>query len=377
MNSATGTWGEHQGPVGTAMSVSVSAALEDPDWDAFLQSTSLGEYQQASFWARYKQADGWECSRTLLKQGRRIVGGFQVLWRKTRFGRIGYVSKGPVAEAEAPEVVDALAMLLTKAAQRLRLAGLVVQPPGRSRLTSLRLPAASFAPNRILAIITATLMVDVTGGLSAVAARMRRTTRQLLGKAVRSGVTVREGSEEDLETFFHLMLKSCERQNVSPNPSSAAALKALWNASGGAAGCRLTLAEHSGKAIGGLFCIAFGEVLTLWKKGSLPEDLTVHPMEMLYHEAFAWAHCRGYRFCDFLSLGRWTAECLLRGLPLSEEQKRSRDIFNLGFGGAPVLLPEAYLYFPNPALSLAYRLLAGNECTLRWVKKAAHGGRVF
>jgi hypothetical protein len=36
-----------------------------------------------------------------------------------------------------------------------------------------------------------------------------------------------------------------------------------------------------------------------------------------------------------------------------------------------VLLPEAYLYFPNPLLRRAYRLLAGNDGTLKWLKKAA------
>jgi CelD/BcsL family acetyltransferase involved in cellulose biosynthesis len=371
VNSVTGTWGEPQGAAATAMNVCVSTDSVDSAWDAFLRSTALGEFPQSSIWARYKQVDGWESSRTLLKRGQRIVGGFQVLWRKTRFGRIGYVSKGPVAEAEAPELLDALVGLLTRTARQLRLAGMVVQPPGRSRLTASRLPTASFAANRIQGIVTATLVVDVSGGMPAVEARMRRTTRQLLRKSIRSGVRLREGSEKDLETFYHLMLKTCERQNVLPNPSSAAALKALWKASDGAGGCRLTFAEQGGKAIGGLFCIAFGEVLTLWKKGSLPEMLTLHPMELLYHDAFGWANSRGFRFCDFLSLQRRTAECLLKRLPLEEEQKHSRDIFNLGFGGAPVLLPEAYLHFPNPVLSAGYRLLTRNEWTMRWLKKAA------
>ena len=371
MSSAIGTWAEHQGTAGTAINASVSTALEDPAWDEFLKNSPLGEFPQSSAWARYKQVGGWECARTLLKRGQRIAGGFQVLWRKTRFGRIGYVSKGPVAEAEEPEVVDAAVTLLAQAARRLGLAGLVVQPPGGSRLTASRMPPAKFLPNRILGIITATLVVDASGGMAAVEAQMRRTTRQLLRKAIRSGVTVREGSGDDLETFFQLMLKTCERQNSSPNPSSAAALKMLWNAFGGAAGCRLTLAEHGGNAIAGLFCIGFGGILTFWKKGSLPERLPQHPMELLYHEALAWANSRGYRFCDFLALGRQTAEALITGEPLSVEQRRSRDIFNLGFGGAPVLLPEAYMHFPNPALSVAYRSLAGNECTLRWMKKAA------
>lgn len=353
------------------MNVAVSTALEDPAWDEFLSSTPLGEFPQSSAWARYKQVSGWECTRAVLKRDQRIVAGFQVLWRRTRFGRIGYVSKGPVVEAEAPEATDAAGGLLAQAASQLGLAGLVVQPPGRSRLVSSRLPSATFAPNKLLGVITATLMVDTSDGMEAVEARMRRTTRQLMRRSIRNRVTVREGSEEDLETFFHLMLKTCERQKVAPNPSSVAALKALWKASGGTTLCRLTLSEIGGDAIGGLFCIGFGKVLTLWKKGTLPDRLHQHPMELLYHEALTWAHSHGYHLCDFLALARQTAEALINGLPLSAEQRASRDTFNLGFGGTPMLLPEAYLHFPNPALSLGYRLLTGNSFTLGWIKKAA------
>jgi hypothetical protein len=270
-----------------------------------------------------------------------------------------------VVAVEDAETVDSLAELMARTARQLRLVAMVVQPPGRSQVIASRLLSSRFAPNRILDIVTATLVVDVSGGIEAVEARMRRATRQQLRKAVRNGVSVREGTEADIGVFFWLMLETCKRQKVEPNPSTENALRELWLASRKAEGCRLTLAEHGGRPVSGLFCIPFRDVVAIWKKGSSPQYLHLHPVELLYHEAFAWAHAQGYRYCDFTALNRRTADTLIAGIALSDKQKAGRDIFNLGFGGRPMLLPEACIHFPNPLLSMAYRAFSGVQQAAR------------
>ena len=353
------------------MTVSVTSALDDPDWDRFLQSVPQGEFEQGCCWARYKQTAGWQCSRALIRQDQQIVGGFQLLWRPTRFGRIGYVSRGPVAAVENLETVDRLVELLIESAKRLRLAAMVVHPPARSRHMASRLPPDRFAPNRLLGIITATLFLDVSSGMGAVEAQMSKNTRKHIRQAARMGITVREGSEEDIGPFFRLMLETCRRQNVRPNPPTESAVRALWDAWRGLGNCRLTIAEYERRPISALLCMGWGDVVTLWKKGSLPEPFHGTPMELLYYETFLWANRQGYRYCDFGALRRLTAETLIQGLPLSDEQKSSRDFFNLKFGGNPVLLPEAYLHFSNPLARRAYGLLAKNEWALKYLKKFA------
>ena len=352
-----------------AMTVSVTSALDDPDWDRFLQSIPQGEFEQGCCWAQYKQTAGWQCSRTLIRQDQEIIAGFQLLWRPTRFGRIGYVSRGPVAADETRETVDRLVELLIESVRRLRLAAMVVHPPARSQHTASRFPPDRFAPNRLLGIITATLFLDVSSGMEAVEAQMSQNTRKHIRQAARKGITVREGSQEDIGTFFRLMFETCRRQNVRPNPPTESAMRALWEAWRGSGGCRLTIAEYKRQPISGLLCMRWGDVLTLWKKGSLPEHFHGTPMELLYYETFLWAHQKGYRYCDFGSVNLHTAETLIQGMPLSEEQKTSRDFFNLKFGGNPVLLPGAYLYFSNPLGRWAYRLLRKNEWAQRYLNK--------
>ncbi|MEJ5358041.1 MAG: GNAT family N-acetyltransferase [Desulfobacterales bacterium] len=352
------------------MEVSVSTEANDPRWDEFLGKDACGEFPQSSAWGRYKQTQGWNCTRVTVRRHGCIAGGGQLLWRPTRFGlRVGYVSKGPVAQGEEIRILDAAFSEIIKIARRLRITALIVQPPGFSRLTSSRLQPPLFLQNRVMRIITATIRIDVSGGMSAVEKRLRRTTRKHVRSAVKGGVRVREGEEKDLDLFFRLMQETCRRRNVAPNPPDVAALRALWKTSGRGLHCRLTFAEHQGRALGGLFCIGFGSTLELWKKGSLADSHHKHPMELLYYDAFDWAASQGYSFCDLGGVSRPVAERTIDGQDLSLEQKHSSDFFKLGFGGSPVLLPEARLHFPNPAVSFCYRLLTVHPGTEKWFRR--------
>src|SRR5262245_2268685 len=82
--------------VGRRTNAWLSTEAGAPAWDNFLRGTDLGQFQQSSLWAQAKQVDGWQSLRLILEQEQRIVGGFQILWRRTRFGRVGYIIKGPV-----------------------------------------------------------------------------------------------------------------------------------------------------------------------------------------------------------------------------------------------------------------------------------------
>lgn len=351
------------------MQLTVSNSLDEPEWDRFLQANPLGEFQQTTAWAKFKQASGWNCARTVLKKNQRVVGGFQLLWRRTRLGTIGYVSKGPVSENEDSQAVDALVEHLVLAARSVRLRAMIVQPPSLSRQTAPRLKAHMFAPDRLMDINTASFQVDVSGGKDAIFGGMSRTKRQMVRQAIRREVSVREGNEHDIDGFFQLMLKTSQRQGVPPNPPNKESLHRFWKAFGGDERCHLFLAERNGRMIGGLFCFHFRDTLYGWRKGADPEDLKHHPIELLYYESFLWANNKGFRFVDFCSLDRNMAETIINGVPLSEEQKASRDFFHMGFGGRPVIMPKAYLYFANPLLRGFYQASIKNRLVLDWLRK--------
>jgi hypothetical protein len=342
--------------------------IHDPAWDRFLERSPAGEFQQSSMWAKVKSEEGWRVARVIIVRSGIIEGGFQILWKKVRVGRIGYLARGPVLFG-GPQVCAHAVRLLKRAAGKLRLSALIVQGPVHDAVMDGVLKDAGFLPNRFQRIITATWLIPLEGGITAVEAGMRKSTRNTFRQALRRGVTVREGGREDLSVFFDLMVATCRRQSVTPSPSSLDGIRAVWEAFSPGGHARLTFAMHEGRTVSGVFCLCFGTKVYIWKKGSLADALPVHPMEPLYHEILAWSHARGFRAVDHCGVGRKTAEIVLRNEPLTEEIKGSRDFYHMGFGGRPELLPLASIWIRNPLLRTHYRIGACNPISERALRK--------
>jgi peptidoglycan pentaglycine glycine transferase (the first glycine) len=342
-----------------SLSARVSTDWMDPQWDEYLSRVPLGQFQQSSLWARAKKIEGWEPTRVLFLSNDQIAGGFQVLSRRARFGgRIGYVSKGPVPSLESNEMTEFAVRQLLDITRDRNLAVITVQPPDRSVLLSGLLTQNGFLPNRLLGVLTANLVIDLSPGIKEIETRMRPHTRQEIRQAVRRGVKIREGDDADLAAFFRLMLATCQRQQTEPNPGSEAALREMWIALHAGGHVRLSFAEYGGEAVAGLFSIPFGKRVTFWKKGWSGEHRDLHPNQLLFWEAIEWSASNGFESCDFAGMDVRLARAILSGETLTEEMRRTRDFFNLGFGGCPTILPEAFVYLSHPVFRLIYKGLA-------------------
>lgn len=335
----------------------IADSERDKEWDTFLTSHPIGQFQQSSLWAAVKRFDQWQCTRQTLLQEGKIVGGFQILHKKTRGLRIGYVSKGPVLHPAHAPLADQLLCRLLDTVREQRIQALIVQPPDICKEFPPRLAHPPFLPNRIVSVIQANCEIALQDGAEQVQQQMRASKREEARQAVKRGVVIREAGEGDLETFFHLMIESCARQgSEKPNPSNIESLNALWRAFHPNDFLRLDIAEIEGKPVAGLLSIAFGSRVTFWKKGWSGEFARRHPNTLLNLHAIRWAASHEFQTCDFAAMSPDLATALLADTPLTQEQKKSRDFFNLGFCGHPVLLPEARLYIQHPALRILYRM---------------------
>ncbi|MBU6410013.1 MAG: GNAT family N-acetyltransferase [Verrucomicrobia bacterium] len=339
-----------------------SAELEDPQWDAFLESTPLGHFQQSALWARAKQIEGWRPIRVIFTETNRIVGGFQILTKDTRFGPIGYVSKGPVvlhaagaADADVAGLMDMALDAVVSTAKNHRLRALVLQPPDALAIPAPLLHRHRFLSNHLITVISATLVMDTACPMDDIISRIRKTAKIELRQSQKRGITIRDGHERDIPVFFRLMRATCERQHTVPSPSTEAALLATWRAFHAAGRIRLSFAEYQGTPIAGALCLSFGGRLTLWKKGWSGQHRDRHPNQAVMFDAIQWAHHHRHKLFDCAAMHPRTALALLNGQPLSENQKKGRDFFLLGYGGKPVLLPDSSLFIQNPALRSLYK----------------------
>ena len=331
-----------------------SPELIDPAWDAFLEHTPLGHFQQSSRWAKAKRAEGWAPVRSVLTIGGRVVGGFQVLTRHTRMGKVGYIYKGPVCISEEAAFTRLIVELLNSVLKQNRVLAAIIEPPDESTIGRKLMADPRFMENRLVHVSPATLLVDLSRGIEAISGTMRKSTWTEVKQAQRRGITIRKGSEADTDVFFRLMLATCERQHTRPHPATPSAIREVWMAFQPDR-VRLSIAEYNGNPIAGQFCMCFGDRVTIWKKGWSGEHRDKHPSQLLLFEVIDWCCRNGYKWFDFAELNPSIAATLLRGDPLSEEQRRTRDFVHLSFGDKPLILPTSCLLVPNPVARLLYK----------------------
>lgn len=324
-------------------------AVSGVEWDRRVAESCLAQFQQTTAWAAAKALQGWNAARCWLDEPARTVAA-QFLWRRTRAGRFGYVSKGPVLRSEDPASMRRAIRALKAEARQLRLRAVVVQPPDYSMIGDDLLIEGGFDRKPLEAVIRATAVIRLQDDYPS---RMNRQVRREARQAAREGATYRLGGSPDIGAFHALMLETCVRQGAPPNPATAEPIRAFVD--GGSARNAFAFVDWEGTPVAGLWMIGYGPRLTFWKKGWRETATRLPVNSLLMVQALEWAREQGYAEVDFVGLSPGIAERLLAGGELDEQQRRSRDMFNLRLGAEPRLLPRARILWLNPVLRTLYR----------------------
>lgn len=323
-------------------------------WDAFLRQVKTGDLLQSSQWARLKQQTGWEAQRLVVERDGRIVAGAQLLLRSLPFpmGKIAYVPRGPVTAANEPELVQFVLEKLKALARIQWLQMLIVQLPYGSEALVNDLSLSQFKPTQVKIAPRSTLRIDLRPSCEEILAQMRSSTRANVRRSVRKGVEKRHGTEADLGIFMRLHAASSERQGFST--ASEEYYAQMWRLFASLGKGALFISECEGKPISAMMVVGFGK--TVWAKrfGWSGEQPKRCPNEGLLWAVMQWAKSQGYHWFDQDGL-KWEAvEALVNNVPIPESVKRTPSEFKLGFGGEPLLFPQAFVYLYNPILRFAY-----------------------
>ncbi len=333
----------------------MSTQTTDDAWDAFLQQSPLGHFQQSALWSTVKADEGWQVVRVVIRQEDRILGGFQILVQSQHGLRAGLLNKGPVYHTEDPELLDWLLDLVQCVMKRHRIETLMAQAPDDGAAVTALEDARGYAPNGLAVMHTATMCVRLGPNLPPIETRFRKTIQQEARQAVRRGVVIREGGVGDIPDFFRMMCVTSRRQKSSPNPATEAAARRLYTAFHEKGLARLTLADCDGRPTAGILAIRFGRRVTLWKKGWTEEFREKHPNTLLTVELLQWAEGQGAALCDFVAMNRRYARALLAGTASPASGQARRDFFLMGFGSEPRLLPLGRVWFRRRLARWAYR----------------------
>jgi len=341
--------------------VKVTTDLEDRDWDRFLEKTPTGQYEQTSLWAQVKALHKWQPVRVVVYDDGKIVAGAQVLRRKIPLlGAIGYVSKGPVFAQYHPKILQDVIWKLKSIVKHYRIRYLIMNLPDRSRNFGSEITHAGFEKGAIVAVTAATVIIDLNSNLNDIFRRVKKRTREYIRRGQKKGIVVREGNRKEISVFFQLMLSTCNRQGVSPSPSTEEFFQKMWQIFFKHDYVKLFIAEFEKEIVASAFVVTFGDTVRVWKVGWSGAFSNLRPNHVLWWEIIKWAKLHGYHYFDFVGIDRTVAEAVLRNNPIPEKSRHTPSFFKLRFGGQIILLPETYSYINNPILRWGYNIILPN-----------------
>ena len=330
----------------------------DAEWDEFVEQNPAGFHEQTSIWGSVKRLEGWSVFRVKIKKDLKICAGFQVLWMKKNIsGRIGYLSKGPLIDYPDQGLWDLVIAQLKRSARDYKLRALVVIPPfyqGEDRLYY----DQEFFPAAFLPIIDTTLHIDLTKPEDSLFRAMRRSLRKDIKN--QHDLAFREGNENDLETFFELMLATCRRQGTSPNPPSYSYIKILWEHFFPRKLMRLFLAENekTNEIITASMALVMRDHFIAWKIGWSGRYTELNANSGLIWHMIKQAKQAGYKIFDFVSVDDDAIRKIRNKEKLNRKILQSPTFFKSGFGGDIVRFSPALVYLPGKLFGAGFRVLS-------------------
>jgi lipid II:glycine glycyltransferase (peptidoglycan interpeptide bridge formation enzyme) len=333
-------------------------------WNSFIKEFSPPHFEQTTLWAKARQSAGWTPSVQIFRRGNEIVGGAQVLARRSRYvGKIGYVSHGPLLRDSAELDPSWLGNRMRELGGRGGFSYLALDLPydGDAMVSSLR--EAGFRPHLQQlppsGLPEATLLLDLRVEPDSILSQMRSSTRYEIRRGIKKGVQVRRGSREDMPLFWSMLVELCERRESTPNVAGIAFLNSLWDHFSPQNGIDVLVAQADGQPIYSMVMLKLGSWSWAWRVGATAKCANYHGAQVTYWEAIKLAKDQGSQVFDFLGIyagqdGKITDKQVVDGNP-----HQGITFFKLGFGGVAKKLPGAYGIFPNPLLRWA--ILAGGE----------------
>ncbi len=325
----------------------------DSLWDTFVENHGCGDLVQTTAWAASKRAIGQQCELAVVRSGGRVLGGAMLVTKRIAAEiSVGYCARGPLAEGSCADAVDATVELA-----RSRGVGLLLlqAAPGDAAMDE-ALAARGFETGCPSVAPEATIRLDLTKSDEELLAAMSEMRRRNIRKALRSELEVIE--DGDVGTFQRLHASTAERQGFVA--ISQAAMQAQWDLLAPLGQARIFLAWHRGVPVAGIFLTNFARVVTFKFAGwDASSEGSRNANEALHWQAMQWARNTGAERYDLGGFDRKAAEILQAGGKLDDSFSKTPGFFKLGFGGRPMLLPQARWQYLGPAAALIRPVLRG------------------
>lgn len=279
----------------------------DAEWDAFVATHPHGSILQTTNWARLKSRFGWRTYRVWVRDGGELVAGAQILFKSAAFRmiRMGYIPHGPLVDWDNDELVTVLFNQIDWAIWEHRAGMLKIEPlVWQSQLSAEKwhtiCTTHDLIPDTDTIQPPRTMLIDLTPDEDAILAGMHSKTRYNIRLAGRKGVTVREGTADDLPAFNRLMAITGQRNEFGTHSADYyTAAYELFSADNQVV---LLIAEYENQPLAGALIFKNGAKADYIAGGSSNEERNRMPTYALQWAAIQWAKAQGCTVYDMWGL---------------------------------------------------------------------------
>ena len=332
-------------------------------WDAFVAAHASAHILQTPAWGTLKAHFGWQVDRVALANSRgELLGGAQILYRPLplRLGTMAYIPKGPLAPMDwwtkqAPDAMHMLWQAIHRAARQRNARWLKVEAPfEESASLADALTQAGFRPGLQNIQPVRTIMLDIADDEEAILRRMKQKTRYNIRLSARKGVTVRQGTRDDLLAFIAMTRITAERDDFGVHaPAYYEQAYDLFAPAGRAA---LLIASYEGRDLAGVMVFALGRTAWYFYGASTNEERQRMPTYAVQWAAIQWAKTQGCTTYDLWGVPDADAETLEAQFTERHDGLWGVYRFKRGFGGRLVRQMPAWDCVYSPPIYQLYAL---------------------
>lgn len=306
------------------MQISTSDSIEDSDWDQFLSQNPYGHHEQSSRFATVRKQNYFDHFRLIAREGNSIVGGVQVLVRKTPIGSYAYISQGPVINENREDIAEQLTLALDQESIERKITKTSLYTCYPSEFLLEECQKKGFEPIQGLQSPKYTSMLDLTQDLDLLLSKMKKKTRYNIRYAEKNGIQIVRGNRSDIQEFYSTYRKTAEYKKFPIFPLEY--FEYLWDVFAKDQKIILLLARQDGKALAGhSLMVSGGRIYSGW--GGIDRDgPDTKANYLLQWEAIQQAKSMGLEYYD------------IGGISLTPENKERE--FKQLFGGEICKYPE-------------------------------------
>jgi len=171
---------------------------------------------------------------------------------------------------------------------------------------------------------TAVMVLDLSPGLDKVLEGFKSKWRYNIRLAERKGVSIREGTRDDIAPFYAILQETARRDRFVVRARSY--FEKLWDELKPRGMLKMFMADFEGRPIAGILLTCMGERVIYTYGASSNEHRNVMPNHLIQWTAIRWAVENGYRIYDFRGVSP------MREGKAAEEHIAGLNRFKEGFG---------------------------------------------